>query len=32
MDIMIWVSVATGVAGYVLGILVGRNFKKITEE
>ena len=32
MDIMIWVSVAIGVAGYVLGILVGRNYKKFTEE
>lgn len=32
MDIMIWISVAIGVAGYLLGIYVGRNLKKFTEE
>lgn len=32
MDIMIWVSIVSAAAGYVLGIYIGRNFKKFTEE
>ncbi len=32
MDIMIWVSMATLIIGYVLGVYVGKNIKKFIGE
>ena len=32
MNELIWLSVATMVVGYILGIYVGRHYKEFTEE
>jgi hypothetical protein len=31
-DVMIWLPIISLTVGYIVGIYVGRNFKKFTEE
>lgn len=31
-DVMIWLPIISLIVGYIVGIYVGRNFKKFTEE